>query len=279
MEAERRLALLIDAENISQKYMDIIVREANNIGSIVYRRIYGDWTSQEMEKWRKTILDYALQPVQQFRNISGKNSSDSALIIDAMDLLYAGRADGFCIVSSDSDFTRLASRLSESEKYIVGMGESKTPRSLISACHTFLYLDKLYHAEEEVPTAPAAPAAAKRSSKATTETAKSEKSTKTTKKTAKAPAEAPPPAPISAGADLNTIIKAITGIMTNERNTDDDDWIHSSQLFQLLSKNYPDFSPRNFGHAKFVPFIESLKILELERRGAGPAKAVWFKLK
>ena len=146
MEQDKKFALLIDAENISPQYIDIILSEANNLGNVIYKRIYGNWTSPQMGSWKSTILDNAIQPVQQYSNTSGKNSSDSALIIDTMDLLYRTQLDGFCIVSSDSDFTRLASRLRESDKYVLGMGESKTPRSFISACNRFLYLDVL-HAE------------------------------------------------------------------------------------------------------------------------------------
>ena len=125
---EMRVAILIDAENVAPKYISIILNEANNLGNIIIKRIYGDWTSQQMASWRNTILDNSVQPIQQYSNVSGKNSSDSALIIDAMDLLYSHRLDCFCIVSSDSDFTRLAARLRESEMYVLGMGEQKTPQ-------------------------------------------------------------------------------------------------------------------------------------------------------
>ena len=111
MNQEMKLAVLIDAENISSKYIDVILSEANNLGDVIYKRIYGNWTTPQMASWRNTILDNAIQPVQQYSNTIRKNSSDSALIIDTMDLLYQSNLDGFCIVSSDSDFTRLASRL------------------------------------------------------------------------------------------------------------------------------------------------------------------------
>lgn len=149
MNQEMKLAVLIDAENISSKYIDVILSEANNLGDVIYKRIYGNWTTPQMASWRNTILDNAIQPVQQYSNTIRKNSSDSALIIDTMDLLYQSNLDGFCIVSSDSDFTRLASRLRESQKYVLGMGESKTPRSFISACNKFLYLDVLWEEAEE----------------------------------------------------------------------------------------------------------------------------------
>ena len=124
MNQEMKLAVLIDAENISTKYVDVILSEANNLGDVIYKRIYGNWTTPQMASWKTTILNNAIQPIQQYSNTTGKNSTDSALIIDAMDLLYKNTLDGFCIVSSDSDFTRLASRLRESQKYVLGMGES-----------------------------------------------------------------------------------------------------------------------------------------------------------
>ena len=129
MDSERKVAVLFDAENIASKYTPVILNEANALGSVIIRRIYGDWTAREMSSWKQVILDHSIQPIQQYRNVSGKNSSDSALIIDAMDLLYQGRVDAFCIVSSDSDFTRLAARLRESEKFVLGLGEQKTPQS------------------------------------------------------------------------------------------------------------------------------------------------------
>ena len=145
---DTRFALLIDAENISAKYMQYVLDEVTKYGVITYRRIYADWTSSQSAKWKNVLLEYSLMPVQQFRNTVGKNSSDSALIIDAMDILYDGDVDGFCIVSSDSDFTRLASRLRESGKQVIGMGEMKTPRSFRSACTVFTCLELLIELEE-----------------------------------------------------------------------------------------------------------------------------------
>ncbi len=149
MDKEMKIAVLIDAENISSKYAQIILNEASSLGTIIYKRIYGNWTTSLLNSWKNELLNCAIQPIQQYSNTIGKNSSDSALIIDAMDLLYQKRLDAFCIVSSDSDFTRLASRLQESEIYVVGMGEQKTPRAFISACSKFVYLDLLYKANNK----------------------------------------------------------------------------------------------------------------------------------
>lgn len=147
MSIEQQYALLIDSENISSRYIKTIFDELTNYGIVTYRRIYGDWTSSLNQSWKEVLLDHSINPIQQYTYTSGKNASDSAMIIDAMDILYTGGVDGFCLVSSDSDFTRLASRLRESGKNVIGMGESKTPNAFISACHSFKYLDILYQDE------------------------------------------------------------------------------------------------------------------------------------
>lgn len=149
MSEELTYALLIDAENISSKYIKIVLDELSNYGTATYRRIYGDWTNLSNAAWKDVLLNYSVNPVQQYSYTQGKNASDSAMIIDAMDILYSGNVGGFCIVSSDSDFTRLASRLRESGKHVIGMGESKTPSAFISACNLFKYLDILYSSSDE----------------------------------------------------------------------------------------------------------------------------------
>lgn len=146
---DRKFAILIDSENISAKYIKDILGEVTKYGVITYKRIYGDWTSTQTAKWKNVLMEYSISPVQQFRNTVGKNSTDSALIIDAMDILYGDSVDGFCIVSSDSDFTRLASRLRESGKQVIGMGENKTPRSFRAACTVFTNLELLLEQEDE----------------------------------------------------------------------------------------------------------------------------------
>ncbi len=143
MEGERKLALLIDSDNVSWKYLNGIFDELSQYGTVTYRRIYGDFTSQANARWSEKLLEKSIIPIQQFSNTSGKNATDSALIIDAMDLLYNSNVDGFCIVSSDSDFTRLASRLRESGKIVIGMGEKKTPDSFRAACTVFTELENL----------------------------------------------------------------------------------------------------------------------------------------
>lgn len=140
---DMKVALLIDGDNISASYITSILDELTEIGVTTIKRIYGDWTRPEMHSWRDELLNRSIQPVQQFSNVSGKNATDSALIIDAMDILYNKDVDCFCIVSSDSDFTRLASRLAESGKTVIGMGEEKTPGSFRNACTRFVSLENL----------------------------------------------------------------------------------------------------------------------------------------
>lgn len=143
MNEDKRFAVLIDADNVSAKYIKPILDELSNDGVITYKRIYGDWTKTEMTPWKNVLLSHSITPIQQYSYTTGKNATDSAMIIDAMDILYSGNVDGFCIVSSDSDFTRLAARLRESGMYVIGMGEKKTPAPFISACNRFLYLEVL----------------------------------------------------------------------------------------------------------------------------------------
>lgn len=267
MNQEMKLAVLIDAENISTKYIDVILSEANNLGDVIYKRIYGNWTTPQMASWRTTILNNAIQPIQQYSNTTGKNSTDSALIIDTMDLLYQSNLDGFCIVSSDSDFTRLASRLRESQKYVLGMGESKTPRSFISACNKFLYLDVLLEeAENEADTE-------------TTDAAKPAIIDDTPPVFSPATEEPVKPEKTS-GKNFRTIRQALVKI--TEENSDDNGWIFSGTLGNLLNKQFSDFDVRNFGFKKFVPFIESLDMFEVNTITDDKNKTVkhnYFKLK
>lgn len=151
MEKDLKIAVLIDADNVSDKYVKVIFDEVNNHGTATYKRIYGDWTKPQLGQWKNVLLNYSISPIQQYSYTIGKNATDAALIIDAMDILYSGQVDGFCIVSSDSDFTRLASRLREAGKYVLGMGEKKTPIPFISACEKFKYLEVLLQAVEPTP--------------------------------------------------------------------------------------------------------------------------------
>ncbi|XOQ51914.1 MAG: HTH OST-type domain-containing protein [Succiniclasticum sp.] len=276
MEKELKFALLIDAENISPQYVNIILSEANNMGNVIYKRIYGNWTSSQMGSWKSVILDNAIQPIQQYSNTSGKNSSDSALIIDTMDLLYRTQLDGFCIVSSDSDFTRLASRLRESDKYVLGMGESKTPRSFISACNKFLYLDVLYAESKEEDSAnsgtegtgsqgdttPCGAAAGKASRNDSDSNGDNNGNGR------------------GNGKNVRAIRRAL--IKLTEENSNDNGWIHSGLLGSLIIRQFPDFDVRVFGYKKFFQFIKSLNLFEIHSTSDPKnktSKTYYFKLK
>lgn len=147
MEKEKTIALLIDSENISDKYMEIILNEVNKYGKIVIKRIYGDFTTSEHAGWKRILLKYGLSPMQQYSYTQGKNSTDSAIIIDAMDILRDGRVDCFCLATSDSDFTKLAIRLKESGIFVIAAGESKTPKVFADICDRFILVDQLYSAK------------------------------------------------------------------------------------------------------------------------------------
>lgn len=275
-----RVAVLIDAENISSKYASTILQEASSLGNIIYKRIYGNWTTPVLSSWKKQLLENAIQPIQQYSNTTGKNSSDSALIIDAMDLLYQKRLDAFCIVSSDSDFTRLASRLREDEMFVLGMGEQKTPRSFISACNKFSYLDLLYK------------------DRSATSEKKKKKRSKTQNNTQ--PVDTPKHAPAKTTEELaltedasetfsstdwgdGSSIEVVTETLRelSEEFCGDDGWILSARLGGLLLKRLPDFDTRNFGFKKFVPFIESLRTFEsktITSEGDQGVKTIYFRL-
>ena len=139
----KKFAILIDGDNIGSQYIKVIIDEAAKLGVITYKRIYGDWTKPNLSSWKDLLLEYSINPMQQYGYTSGKNSTDSAMIIDAMDILYTGNVDGFCLVSSDSDFTRLAARLKESGMIVIGMGKQHTPKPFVSACTNFKYIDIL----------------------------------------------------------------------------------------------------------------------------------------
>ncbi len=243
-ETTKKLAVLIDAENISYRYAKLALDEAAKFGVVICKRIYADWSNPGTASWRKVVQDYSINPIQQFSSTAGKNSSDSAMIIDAMDLLHEGKLQGFCIVSSDSDFTRLASRLRESEMQVIGMGEKKTPKSFISACDKFLYLDVLL-GEKNPP-----PLKGKQPEQSRTAPLQSEPS-------GEAQAEA------SSGMDREEICRAIAELVTE--NSDEDGWYFMGKLGNQLASKYPDFDSRNFGFAKLTGFVESLDAYEFRK--------------
>ena len=221
---DKKFALLIDADNTSSKYIKTIVDEITNLGITTYRRIYGDWTSPNLQNWKETLLEYSITPMQQYGYTTGKNSTDSAMSIDAMDILYAGNADGFCLVSSDSDFTKLAMRLREAGKTVIGMGKKQTPRPFVTACNQFKYLDLLSKEGKE-------------------EKAAVKQTTKKAKDTGR-------------NSDDKKLVASICKII--EENSNDDGWMYAARVGKLLSKKYPDFDSRNYGYKKFALLLEGL---------------------
>ena len=242
---ELKLAVLIDADNVPYSNVKGMMEEIAKFGTPTTKRIYADWTKPNANGWKSVLLEHAITPIQQYSYTVGKNSSDSAMIIDAMDLLYSDKVDGFCIVSSDSDFTRLAIRLRESGMKVIGIGEKKTPNSFIVACDRFIYIEVLDGAIKK--TAP----------KRNTEI----------KKTVGKSIEKPIEKPIEKS--LNKIDTKTIEIIesTIEDICDDDGWAFLGDVGNLIVKRKPEFDPRNYGFSKLTPMLKSLTdILEIDER-------------
>ena len=284
---DTRIAVLIDADNIPSANVKAMMEEIAKYGTPTFKRIYGDWTKPNLAGWKNVLLENAIAPIQQYGYTTGKNATDSAMIIDAMDILYSDKVDAFCIVSSDSDFTRLAATLKEEGKTVIGMGESKTPNALVNACDYFKYVDVLYKDSEAadrqddkqeeksgekksgrnkkaaaVKTTKAAGKAAKGAENAAAKTAASaaEVSSTTTAVMEK-------PAVYSASAattKLSTIEKSIHQII--EANGDDEG-MNISLLKSNLQRRFPDFDTRNYGTAKFSKFLAQFKSLKMVESG------------
>ena len=233
---DKRFALLIDGENVSAKYIKGILEELSNEGVITYKRIYGDWTSANMQGWKDVLLENSVTPIQQYSYTTGKNATDSAMIIDAMDILYAGNVEGFCLASSDSDFTRLASRLREAGKIVVGMGERKTPSPFIAACNNFKYLEVLQNPEPEAPECPERKEVMENDSAAGGQN--------------------------TARTSLREIRRAVRTII-DDSSEDDDQWVPLSIVGDTLIKRFPEFDVRNYGHRKLTTFVKALDAFEV----------------
>jgi len=227
-----KLAVLIDADNISPKYVKVILDEAATFGVAACKRIYGDWSDPRLKSWKEALLNNSIIPMQQYSYTTGKNATDSAMIIDAMDLLYSGNVDGFCIVSSDSDFTRLAARLREGGKLVIGMGESKALGPFVKACDQFKYLDLILdHAEPNANPMPTS---------------------------------APEQASDDTAINRPSIFKLLRGMI--DEMDDGTGWVRTSRVGDQLIKRYPDFDVRNFGSKSFNKFLDSFDELEVEER-------------
>jgi hypothetical protein len=259
-EDQQRLAVLIDADNAQPSVIEGLLAEVAKYGVASVKRIYGDFTSTRMTQWKAALLKHSIAPVQQFAYTSGKNATDSSLIIDAMDLLYTHRFDGFCLVSSDSDFTRLAQRLREEGLTVYGFGERKTPDAFVQACDKFIYNDVLR----------AEPAAAAESAKAAAPARRVAK--KTGRQAAATPAEPEAGASRGHAPPLSLLRQAI------EEASDDEGWAALGPVGSYLTKIRPDFDPRLYGHRKLSDLFRSQPrhFALQERPGGGGSGALLF---
>lgn len=251
-----RLAVLIDADNVPYSNVKPMFQEIAKYGTPTFKRIYADWTKPTVSGWKKVLLENAITPIQQYSYSTGKNASDSAMIIDAMDILYSGKVDGFCIVSSDSDFTRLATRLREAGMKVIGIGEKKTLIPFITACDKFIYIEIL---KEEDNTA---------EEPVSGETLKPRRN---------------PPKQKKNSAPLNNIDKELIKLIKDSISDleDENGWAYLGNLGNLILKKKPDFDSRNYNYPKLLPLIKSLNQFEFDERvsGKGNIKHVYIKIK
>lgn len=246
------MAVLIDADNVPYSNVKGMLAEIAKYGTPTFKRIYGDWTKPTVAGWKSVLLESAITPVQQYSYTSGKNATDSAMIIDAMDILYTGRVDGFCIVSSDSDFTRLAIRLREAGMKVFGIGEKKTPTPFIAACDKFIYLEIIKPVETVAK-------------QVVVQKVKSRTKSKTK--------EAPPAPPVNA---IEIANKGLAKVISDSINdlADEKGWAFLGDLGNLILKKQPDFDPRNYGFKKLVPLIKSFDQFEIDERESGKKNTI-----
>lgn len=239
MEATTKLAVLIDADNAQPIIIDSLLAEIANYGVASVKRIYADWTAPNLKGWKDILLQYSIQPMQQFAYTKGKNATDSAMIIDAMDLLYTGNFNGFCIVSSDSDFTKLASRIRESGLLVYGFGEKKTPAPFVSACDKFIYTEVLR--------------------------AKTDDSEAIARK---------PSNELKQDTKLVSLLRNAV-----EASSDESGWAHLAPVGSNIAKQSSEFDPRNYGYGKLGELIIATKLFEIEERqvGATNSKALYIR--
>ncbi len=228
-------AVLIDGDNIPSAYVKEMMEEIAKYGNPTIKRIYGDWTKPHLSKWKNVLLENAITPIQQYGYTTGKNATDSAMIIDAMDILYSGKVNGFCLVSSDSDFTKLATRLREAGMQVIGIGEKKTPNPFIVACDKFIYIEILKNQSKEAE-------------------AENEKE------------------PVKPNFDkiTNKEIKLIS--TTIDDLSDEEGWAFLGDVGSLLQKKQPNFDSRNYGFQKLTPLINSIDKFDIEQRESGKSK-------
>ena len=239
VEKTERLAVLIDADNTQATIIEGLLAEVAKYGTASVKRIYGDWTSTALRSWKEVLLEHSIQPIQQFGYTKGKNATDSAMIIDAMDLLYTGKFQGFCIVSSDSDFTKLASRIRESGLFVYGFGEKKTPAAFVSACDKFIYIEVLRaKINENEPIA---------------------------KKT------------MSELKQDTRLVRLLRNAV--EASSDESGWAHLATTGSNIAKQSPEFDPRNYGYIRLGELLAATKLFDFEERliGEGQSKAIYVR--
>ncbi|HHV99378.1 MAG TPA: NYN domain-containing protein [Clostridiaceae bacterium] len=238
-----RLAVLIDADNVPYSNIKGMMEEIALYGTPTFKRIYGDWTNPALAGWKSVLLENAITPVQQYSYTTGKNSTDSAMIIDAMDILYSGKVDGFCLVSSDSDFTRLATRLREAGMKVIGIGERKTPNAFIVACDKFIYLEIIKNSSQKRENG--------NSDMSKNKKAKMKHVTEENEEVK----------------DKSAVIELISSSIANL--ADDNGWAFLGDVGNLILKKHPDFDPRNYGFQKLTPLIKALDSFEIDERETG----------
>jgi uncharacterized LabA/DUF88 family protein len=275
MVEEKRFAVLIDADNVSAKYIKYILDEISNYGIATYKRIYGDWTKTNTSSWKDVLLENSVTPIQQYGYTVGKNATDSAMIIDAMDILYSGNVEGFCIVSSDSDFTKLSSRLRESGMLVVGMGEKKTPKPFIAACNQFKYLDVLAESENK-DTIDLQKEYIRSEETNDNDNDNNGNGTENTIKTIKNTNVQDKNDNVKNMTDLSTIKMAIIKMM-NEIDSDDQS-MSMGEVGNRLARRYPDFDVRNYGDTKLSKFLKKFDFLDIHTKGK-EGTAMWVSIK
>jgi uncharacterized LabA/DUF88 family protein len=233
---DTRIAVLIDADNIPYSKIKVMMEEIAKYGTPTFKRIYGDWTKPNLIGWKNVLLENAITPIQQYGYTTGKNATDSAMIIDAMDILYSEKVDGFCLVSSDSDFTKLATRLREAGMHVIGLGERKTPNPFIVACDKFIYLEILGGGDDVSNEAESAKGKKKEKMGANETLRKIDNRT------------------------LNLLSTTITDL------ADDTGWAFLGEVGNLILKKQPDFDPRNYGFGKLAQLIKSIGKYEVDER-------------
>jgi len=240
-EGQKRLAVLIDADNTQPIIIDSLLEEIANYGVATVKRIYGDWTGSHLKGWKDQLLEHAIQPIQQFAYTRGKNATDSAMIIDAMDLLYTDTLDGFCIVSSDSDFTRLSARLREDGLMVYGFGEQKTPKAFVGACDRFIYTEILRQQDAE------------------------DEAVQPSKQ---------PMRELKQDSRLVGLLRNAT-----EDSADETGWANLGTVGQNVANKLPEFDPRNYGYKKLGELVKAVNLFDIDERSSdnSPAKQIYIR--